>query len=141
MHLILFLETAQNRDGVRDAGLAHQHRLEAPLQGRVLLDVLPVFIERRRTDDVELAPGQRRFHQVARIHRALGRAGPDQGVKLVDENDVAPFVLGQLLEHRLEPLLELAAVLGAGEQQADIQRHDLLAPQRFGNVAVDDTLS
>jgi hypothetical protein len=62
-------------------------------------------------------------------------------VKLIDENDVAPFVFGQLLEHRLEPLLEFAAVLGTGQQQADVQGHDLLAPQRFGNVPIDDTLS
>jgi hypothetical protein len=52
MHLILLLETAQNRDGIRDTWLPHQDRLKAPLEGGVFLDVLPIFIERRRTDDV-----------------------------------------------------------------------------------------
>ena len=31
-----------------------------------------------------------------------------------------------LLEHGLEPLLELAAVLGAGDQRAEIERQDAL---------------
>ena len=70
-----------------DAGLAHQHRLEAPLERRVLLDVLAVLVERRGADDVQLAPGERRLEHVARVHRAFGRAGADDGVQLVDEGD------------------------------------------------------
>ena len=38
------LQAAQDGDGVRDGGLAHIHLLEAPLQRRVLLNVLPVLV-------------------------------------------------------------------------------------------------
>ena len=87
--LVLLLEPAQDRDGVRHARLAHQHRLEAALERRVLLDVLAVLVQRGGADHVQLAPRQRRLEHVARVHRALGRAGADDGVQLVDEGDVA----------------------------------------------------
>ena len=48
--------------------------------------------------------------------RPFGRAGADDGVQLVDEQDhVAAGVL-HFAEHGLEPLFELAAVLGAGDR-------------------------
>ena len=43
-------------------------------------------------------------------------------------------------EHGLEPLLELAAVLRAGEQRADVERPDALALQALRDVARDDPL-
>src|SRR4029079_9404265 len=48
--------------------------------------------------------------------------------------------LGDLLEHGLEPLLELAAVLGAGEERPDVERPDPLALEPLGDVARDDAL-
>ena len=51
-----------------------------------------------------------------------------------------PLGLGDLLEHGLEPFLELAAVLGPGHQRAQVQRHQLLVAQAGGHVAVDDAL-
>ncbi len=121
-------------------GLADQDRLEAALERGILLDVLPVFVERGGTDHVQLAPGERRLEQVARIHRPLRRPRAHDRVQLVDEDDVPPLGLGQLLDHRLEPLLEFATILGAGQQQADVERHDLLAAQRLRHVPVDDAL-
>ena len=89
MLLVLVLEAAQDRDRVLDRRLADEHRLEAPRQRRVLLDVLLVFVERGRADAVQFAARQRRLEQVRRIHRAVGLAGADQGVHLVDEQDDA----------------------------------------------------
>ena len=45
-----------------------------------------------------------------------------------------------LLEHGLEPLLELAAVLRAGDHRAEVERDDALVAQRLGHVAGDDAL-
>src|SRR3954469_7468634 len=45
----------------------------------------------------------------------LGRAGAHEVVELVDEQDDVA-ALGDLLHHLLEALLELAAVLRAGDQ-------------------------
>ena len=45
-----------------------------------------------------------------------------------------------LLEHGLQPLLELAAILGAGEQRAEIERQQPPVLQGLRHVAVDDAL-
>ena len=65
--------------------LVDDHRLEAPLERGVLLDVLAVLVQRGRADAVQLAAGEHRLEHVAGVHRALGRAGADDGVQLVDE--------------------------------------------------------
>ena len=45
-----------------------------------------------------------------------------------------------LLEHRLESLLELAAELGAGDERAEVERHEALVLEPLGDVAVHDSL-
>ena len=47
---------------------------------------------------------------------------------------------GQVVEHRLQPFLELAAELGAGDQRAHVEAEQALAAQAFGHVVVDDAL-
>ena len=41
-------------------------------------------------------------------------------------------------ENGLQPLFEFAAILRAGDQRAQIERHQLLVLQRLRHVAVDD---
>ena len=79
------------------------------------------------------------FIMLRRVHGALGGAGADHGVQLVDEED---DVLGalDLVQGALEPLLELAAVLGAGDHAAEVEREHALVAQRLGDVAVHDLL-
>src|SRR5206468_10740267 len=112
MRLVALLQAAQDRDRVLDAWLADEDGLEAAFQRRVFLDVLAILVERRRTDDTQLAAGEHRLEHVARVHRALRLSCPDERVHFVDEDDVLPFTLGDLLEHRLETLLEFAAERG-----------------------------
>jgi hypothetical protein len=59
---------------------------------------------------------------------------PDDGVDLVDEQDAVRIVL-ELLEHGFEALLEIAAVFGAGQQCAHVERihHGIL--QDFRHIA------
>ena len=52
----------------------------------------------------------------------------------------SPVRLGHLLEDGLQPVLELAAVLGAGDERAQVERDEALVLQRLGHVAVDDAL-
>ena len=138
VHLVLLLQAAQDRDGVLDRRLADEHRLEAAGQRRVLLDVLAVLVERGGADAVQLAAGQGGLQQVGGVHRPFGLAGADQGVHLVDEQDDRALGGGDLVQHRLQPLLELAAVLRAGDQRAHVERHQLLVLQALRHVAVDD---
>ena len=51
------------------------------------------------------------FSMFAGVHRALGRPGADDRVHLVDEEDDLALGRADLVDHRLQPLLELAAVL------------------------------
>ena len=75
VRLVPLLEAAQDRDRVRDGGLADQDRLEAPLERRVLLDVLAVLVEGRRPDSSQLAAGEHRLQHVGRVDGSLGGAG------------------------------------------------------------------
>ena len=121
-------QPAQDRDRVLDRRLVDHDRLEAALQCRILLDVLAVLVERGGADAVQLAARQHRLEHVAGVHRALGLAGADDGVQLVDEQEDPPLRRLDLLQHRLQALLELAAVLGAGEQRAHVEREDRSCP-------------
>ena len=137
VQLVALAQPPKDRDRVLDARLVHDHGLEAPLQGRVLLDVLAVLVEGRRADAVQFAAGQHRLEQVARVHRALGLAGADDQVEFVDEEDDAAVALLDLLEDRLQALLEFAAVFRAGHQGAHIQGEDDVILQALGHVATE----
>ena len=140
MRLVALLQAAEDRDRVRDRRLADEDRLEAALERGVLLDVLAVLVERRRADRAQLAAREHRLQHVGRVDRALGGARADDRVQLVDEEDDLALGLPDLLEDGLQPLLELAAVLRAGEQRADVERPDPLALEPLGDVARDDAL-
>ena len=140
MDLVALAQAAQDRDRLLDAGLVDHDRLEAPFEGGVLLDVLAVLVEGRRPDRVQLTAGQHRLEQVAGVHGALGRAGADDRVELVDEQDHPALGVLDLLEDGLQPLLELAPELRPGDQRPQIERDDPLVAERLGHVAADDPL-
>ena len=140
VRLVALLQPAQDRDRVGDRRLADEDRLEAPLERGVLLDVLAVLVERRRADGAQLAAREHRLEQVRSVDCAFGRAGADDRVQLVDEEDDLAGRVLDLGEDGLEPLLELAAVLRAGEERTDVERPDALALQPLGDVAGDDAL-
>ncbi len=113
--LVALLQPSQDRDRVGDRRLTDVHRREPPLERRVLLDVLAVLVECRCPDTPQFAAREHRLEQIRRVDRTLGRACPDDGVQLVDEeHELAGRVL-DLREDGLQPLLELAAVLRARE--------------------------
>ena len=138
MGLVLLLQAAQDGDRVFDRRLRDEHRLEPPRQGRILLDMLAIFVERRCAHAVQVAARQRRLQEIGGVHRPLGLARADQRVHLVDEQDDAAVGRGHFGQHRLETLLELAAIFRSRDQRAHVERHELLVAQRFRHVAVDD---
>src|SRR6185437_9967501 len=118
--------------------LDHVDLLEAPRQRAILLEHAAKFLERGGADAAQLARRQRRLDQVGRVHGAARRrTGTDDGVDLIDEQDGLRIFL-QLRDHGFQPLLEIAAVLGARDQRAQIKCPDRGVFQHLGHLALDD---
>jgi hypothetical protein len=136
--LIVALQALEDLQGVLDRRLVDVDLLEPAHQGAVLFKVLAELLVGGRAHAAQRAGGQRRLQQVGGVHRpAAGRAGADDGVDLVDEQDSVGVVL-QLLDHLLDPLFEVAAVAGAGQQRPHVQREHGRAGQHVGHVVIDD---
>src|SRR5437764_561286 len=120
--LFVFLaQTFKDLYGFLHRGWLDDYGLEATLESAVLLDVLAVLVECRRTDALQLATRKRWLEHVAGVDCAFRSARADQRVQLVDEeNDV--LVLRDLVHDRLEALLELTAILGARNYRRHVQR-------------------
>ena len=140
MCFVALLQAAQNRNRVLHAGFADKHRLKAAFERRVFFYVEPIFVQRRRANDTQLATCQHGLEHVACIHAAFGLSGADDGVHFVDEHDIQPFSSSDLFEHGLEPFLELSAKLCTGNQGTHVEGHESLVPQPFRHVAADDAL-
>ena len=118
------LEPLHDLDRIGDRRLVDVDLLEAADQRAVLLEELAVFLVGGRADAADRAGGERRLQQVGCVHRAArGGAGADHRVDLVDEQDRARILL-EFLDDLLQPLLEIAAIAGAGEQRAHVERED-----------------
>ena len=137
--LVAVLEACDDLEGVLDRRLPDIHRLEAALEGSVLLDVFAVLLGSGRADDLDLAARKGRLKDRGGVDGPLGRAGADHGVNLVDKEDVLLRLL-ELAHDLLHALLELAAILGAGDQRGHVKRPDLLSAQDIRHVARADKL-
>ena len=136
--LVVGLEASQDLHRILDRGLVDVDLLEAADQRAVLLEVAAIFLVGGRADAAQRAALQRRLQQVGGVHRAArGGAGADHGMDLVDEEDGAVERL-ELAQHRLEALLEIAAIARAGEQRAHVERIDRRVGQHLGHLAADD---
>ena len=133
------LEAFENAIGVIHRGLADINLLEAPRQGAILLEYAAKFLEGGRANAADLARRQHRLEQVGSIHHPA-RCGPrtNYGVDLVDEQ-YRVRALAQLIEQRLEAFLEIATVLGTGQQGSQIQGIDHAGSQQIGHLIVDNT--
>ena len=137
VRFIAVAQTLEDRDRVLLVRLADGHGLEAALQSRVLLNILAVFLEGRRADDLKVAARQRGLEDIRGVGAALRGARADDGVQLVDKEDDVLALL-DLVDSVLDPLLKLAAVLRARDHARQIERHDTLVAQVLGHLAVDD---
>ena len=71
--------------------------MQSALKGGVLLDVLLVLVVSRGPHAAQLTAGEHRLDHVAGVHRALGTARTDDGVKLVDERNHFAVSIGDLI--------------------------------------------
>src|SRR6267143_1351443 len=70
--LVALAQPLQDFDRLIHRGRIDDHRLEAPLQRAVLLDVLAVLVEGRGADALQLAARQRRLQHVGRVYGSFG---------------------------------------------------------------------
>ena len=137
MGFVFIAQTAQDLDRFLLGRFADRHRLEAALESGVLLDVLAVFLERRCADNLQVAARERGLEDVRGVRRALGRAGADERVHLVDKEDhVAGF--RHLVDRIADALLEVAAVFRAGHHAGQVKGNDPLAAQELRHLAGGD---
>ena len=137
--LVARLERGQDLDRVLDARLLDIDGLEATLEGRVLGEVLAEFLGRGGADNLEGTAREHGLEHGARVDGALGRTGTDDGVHLVNKQDDV-VSLGGLLDHVLEALLKLTAILGARNEARQVERPDVLVHEVLGHVAGSDLL-
>ncbi len=102
--------------------------------------MLAVLVDGGGANDLDLPARQGRLQDGGGVDGALGRAGANECVDLVDEQDVV-LRLHDLVDHVLKALFELTAVFGAGHQRSHVQRPDLLVAQDLGHRSVGDELS
>ena len=137
--LVARLKRGQDLDGVLDARLLDIDSLEATLEGWVFGEVLAEFLGRGGANNLEGTACKHGLEHGARVDGALGRTGTDDGVHLVNKQDDV-VSLGGLLDHVLEALLKLTAILGARNEARQVERPDVLVHEVLGHVADSDLL-
>ena len=129
MHLVALLDAAQDGNRIFDRRLADHDGLEAALKSRIFLDVLAVLAQGRRADAAQLAAREHRLQEIARVHRAFGCARADDRVHLVDEEEDLSIRFRDLVQNRLQTLLELAAELRTCHERSHVKRIKCLVLQ------------
>ncbi len=132
--LVALVQPAQDGDGGRARWARPRRPAGSAARGRRPLDPLAVLGERGGADQAQLAAGEHRLEHVARVEAALAAGGPgaDDGVQLVDEGDDLAVGAADLVEHGLQPLLELPAVLRPGEHGPQVEADEAAPAQRLG---------
>ena len=99
--------------GIRPIGLTHLHRLKSAGKGTVPADVFFELCPGSGSDDLQSAPGQCRFQQIACVDGPFCRACATDGVQLVDKQDGVPC-RPHLLQHGAHLFFKLTPVFGTG---------------------------
>mmetsp|Transcript_7362 Transcript_7362/g.17762 ORF Transcript_7362/g.17762 Transcript_7362/m.17762 type:complete len:484 (+) Transcript_7362:1778-3229(+) len=140
VYLVPLLEAAEDGDGVFHRRGVHKHLLEAPLQRRVLLDILAVFVQGGGSYAPQLPPSEEGLEEIGCVHRPLGRAGAHHSVYLVNEHNYLSLRVCDLLDYCFEPLLELPPVLCARHQRSHVEREQLPPLKARRHVSARDPL-
>src|SRR6266436_6787627 len=83
---------------------------------------------------LNFAAGKRGLENVGGVQRTFGRAGADERVQLVDEDD-GVLALHQFFHDGFKALFELAAIFCAGDDEGQVERKDALVGKERRNVA------
>ena len=137
--LVPVLNAHDDLDGVLFVGRRNLDGLEAPFERAVFLDGFAVFAGRGGSDALDFATREGGLENVGRVERAFGRAGTDQSMQLIDEDD-AVLVFHQLFHDGLEALLKLTAVFCASDDERQVESEHALVGEETGYITVGDAL-
>ena len=132
---VFFFQPFDDADRFVYTGLQNVNLLEAAYQSFAACEVTVVFFVSSGTDETDITSFQIRFQHVGGIHRTVTRtSGAYQIVYLVDVDN--GMSLGTHSFHdALQTFFKVAAVLGSGQQCAQIQFINAASLQSFGNYA------
>ena len=139
--IILIIRRNPEQDGNRllNGRLVDNDGLKAAFEGGILLDILPVFLEGRGSDHLNLPSGEGGLQDICSVHRSLGVSGSDQIMHLVDhKNDIAAGL--DLLDQVFHPALKLSAKLRAGNHCGHIKQEYFLIAKLERYVSGGDFL-
>ncbi|GBE30319.1 hypothetical protein BMS3Bbin04_01351 [bacterium BMS3Bbin04] len=111
---VIFLQSFQNLNGFIRARWINQQLLEATFEGAIFLNVLTIFVQRRRPDALQLTARQSWFEHIGSVQASRCRASPYDGVQLVNEDDHV-WVFLDFGEDRFHSLLKLATIFGTSD--------------------------
>ena len=140
MRFVTIAYAIEHLDGVLNIGLFDEDRGKASVEGAVLFDLLAVFIHGGGADRLQFAARQSRFHHVAGIHCAGGRARADHLVQLVNEKDDLAFGTLNLFDGAFEAFFKFATETAAGQHPAQIQAEHTLAQKDIRHIVGGDLL-
>ena len=134
--LVAVAEAAQDLGRLLDRRLLDLDHLEAARQRAVAVERALVLGVGGRADAAQFARSEAGLQDIRGVQRTRrNRAGADDRVDLVDEQDV--LGLGDdPVDHRLEPLLEVAPVAGSGQKRPHVQGVDRDLGDQLGHVAL-----
>ena len=122
-------KTTQDGDGGSDAGCFNHDGLKSTSERLVLLDVFPVFIQRRGADEFETT-SQGWLDHVSSVKRSFRFSKIEKGVKFVDKADNSSFGIRlrflNILQEVLELLLKLPTNAAAGNKTRQVDREQPL---------------
>src|SRR5699024_3861673 len=98
----------------------NKYLLEPTYQGRVFLDVLPILIKSRRTDQTLLSTGQHRFEHIAGVHGTFSCTSTNHSMQFINECDDLALSGFNLFQHSFETLFKFATILCPGNHGAKI---------------------
>ena len=140
VRLIAGTEATQHLNGILNRRLADKDRLKPPLQGGVLLDVLPVLVQGSGPDTLKLTTSEGRLEHIAGIDSSLSSSSADHGMHLVDKEDDFPLCFPDFIHHRFQAFLKFAAELAPRHQRPHIEGDHPLLPEGIRNVISHDLL-
>ena len=134
MFLILRTQSTQYLHGLFHTRFFHDHRLKPPLQCRIFFDMLTVFLDRSRTDDLDQSTGQRRFHNVGCIQCSFGTTCTDDRMQFIHKQQDIAYLL-HFLHNPFDPFLELTTIFCTCYHSGYIQSQDpfFLQMLRYGS--------